>query len=606
MSRTASTNRRPSSWIESALGNAVVYAAVATVLWIVAVRQAKFDSMGLLGLITVLKWPYFAGLGVLALGFAVELLRTPLRERQLFALSLVLILYLFGTSSAIAPTASLGDSWLHANFVHYFIVHGHSLINYDARFSWPGAFSLAAVVAGFAGKSNALAFLRWFPLFIEFLYLFPVVVIARNCGVGRRAGWLGVALFFASDWIYQDYFSPQALNLLFYLVVIATVLAGWRAKQSKAIASKAGLGARFEHFRESLSRRRIKGEDASQTWDNTTTTVVIGLLSLICLASAISHQLTPFALILALSGLILTRRLGRPELLFIAALFTVGWLSLGATNFWLGHLTLIFGSVGSIGSTLGANVSNRVTGSSSHLLIVEARILVIAALYSLAGLGVLRRAASTRSLEILAGLTFVLVAAQSYGGEGLMRVVLFALPFTSMLAASAIFPTGVGRIRPILPRPRIGRFTRVALRCAVVAVLMGFTIGTTLTRGGNDAYESFSRGEVAAVTYAYDHVRPGQIIGNVIYYLPAGQRYLGSVSTFSAAGGGIPSVRGDSSILLKERPVLIVLSQSQEAWGEIVAGYPRGWEKDVMNRLILHGYHVVAKWSTATVLRKAA
>ena len=101
------------------------------------------------------------------------------------------------------------------------------LENYDARFSWPGTFSLGAVLAGFTGV-NTVDFLRWAPLVFELLYLPPLLVIARCSGVGVRAGWLGVALFYATNWIDQDYFSPQALNYLLYLVVLATVLACWQ------------------------------------------------------------------------------------------------------------------------------------------------------------------------------------------------------------------------------------------------------------------------------------------------------------------------------------------------------------------------------------------
>ena len=78
------------------------------------------------------------------------------------------------------------------------------------------------------GQGPVIFLLRWFPLAIELAYLAPMLAIARASGVSRRAGWLGVALFFGTDWIYQDYFSPQAVNFLFYLSVVAVVLTCWR------------------------------------------------------------------------------------------------------------------------------------------------------------------------------------------------------------------------------------------------------------------------------------------------------------------------------------------------------------------------------------------
>jgi hypothetical protein len=579
--------------------------AAGLVLWVVAVRQADFLRMGSLGLVTVLGWPYFVGLGFVVAGTALELLRTPLRANRLIVLIIVLVVFLYGTACAVEPVAALGDSWLHAGFVQYVFQHGHALNNYDARFSWPGGFSLGAVLVAFAGQSNALDFLRWFPLVVELLYLAPLVVIARSSGVGRRAAWLGVALFYATNWIYQDYFSPQALNYLFFLVVLATVLATWEPRaRLRTAAVREGLRERVADTRASITRLRLGGHEATAVRGSRTTLGLLGLLGLLCLASAISHQLTPFALILALVACLLTRRLARPELIVVAALVAVGWLSLGASNYWIGHLSDIFGSIGHLSSTFGSNVTSRVTGSASHRLVVDARILAIIALYLLAGVGILRRSPNSRSLEVLAGAPFLLLVVQDYGGEGLLRAVLFSLPFTCLLAASAILPNRTGPIRPLLARNRLGEHGRTALRWTVAVVVVGFCLATTVVRGGNDAFEAFSSGELAAVNFAYDHVQSGQTIGMVAPYLPCGQRDIGSVQFFVAADvGGNPTLRYDRSELLRTRPAFIILSQSQEAWGEIVAGYPRRWESSLENALVRDNYRIAARWPTATVLR---
>ena len=197
---------------------------------------------------------------------------------------------------------------------------------------------------------------------------------------------------------------------------------------------------------------------------------------------------------------------------------------------------------------------------------------------------------------------FLLVVLQDYGGEGLLRVVLFGLPFVSLLAASAVLPNRVGPIRPMVPRFPLGRFGRPILRVTVFIVVLGLALATTVVRGGNDAYEAFSKGELSAVNYAYDHARPGQAIGMVAPYLPFGQRDITSVQLYVAAGSGTPSVKDDKNGLLLYRPAFIILSQSQEAWGELVAGYPRGWEGSLEDSLASKGYQVVAEWPTATVL----
>ncbi len=584
------------------------------VFWLYAVHQAKFLQMGADGLITILGWPYFLGLALVIAGFSYELTRTPLRSIRLLALVIALAIIMYGTACVIEPIAEIVDAWVHAGFIQYVVQHGQPLNNYDARFSWPGGFSLGAVLVAFTGQSNALGFLRWFPLAVELGYLAPLLVIARCSGVNRRAAWLGVALYYATNWIFQDYFSPQALNYLFYLTVIASVLAGWRpvrrAVTRHARSSRYSLAAWRERValsRETLRLARLEGHDATTDWDNRVTLAVLALLGLICLASSMSHQLTPYALILALAACLATRRLGRPELVIVVAILAVGWLSLGASNYWIGHLSTIFGSAGQLSSTIGSNVTSRVTGSANHISIVKLRILITAGAYFLAGVGFLRRRTDSRVLEALAGAPFILVLAQNYGGEGLLRVVLFGLPFVSLLAASAIIPTNAGQIRALVPNARPGYFTRWALFLMVTIVLLGFCVVTTAVRGGNDAYEAFSLGELDAVNYVYAHIKPGQTIGMVVPYLPINQRYVGSVITYSSSeGSSTPTLKQEAANLIKAKPAFIILSQSQEAWGELLAGYPKGWEFTTEVSLEQKGYRIIAAWTTATVLKAPA
>jgi len=562
--------------------------------------------MGPYGLISILGWPYFTGLALVVVGFGIELLRPRLRTQRLFLLLVGLVVVLFGTAPAIEPVARLTDSWLLAGFVQYVFVHGHVLNNFDARFSWPGSLSLGGALVGFTGQSSALGFIRWAPLVFELLYLFPLLAIARHCDVSRRAGWLGVALFYATNWIDQDYFSPQALNLLFYLVVIAAVLALWRpvppSRSGRGLADRLG----------ELGPQRWRGLGAVEVFDHATTVAVLGLLALIVLASSISHQLTPYALVLELGGCLLARRLGRPELVIVSLLLAVGWLSLGASNFWIGHLSVIFGSIGRFGQTFGTNLSQRITGSSSHQVVVDARILLVAVLFVLGALGSLQRRATTRVLEVLAIAPFVLLVLQGYGGEGLLRVVLYGLPFSSLLAASALLPLRRGPLRPLLHfvRRRSGRgpdwwrsHRRDALSLLAVIVVLGFALSTTFVRGGNDSYEAYSLGELDAVNYVYAHVEQDQVIGDVSAYLPIGQRDIGSIGVFTASSAATdPTPAHNQAQLLRHRPAWIILSTSQQRWGVLVAGYPSRWQASLEKALVSHGYVVVAHWPTASVL----
>jgi hypothetical protein len=581
--------------------------AGAVLFWIITVVADDYSRMSGYGLVSVLGWPYFAGLLLVVLGFGVELCRPILRHRHLLLLIVILIVYIYGTACAIEPVSALTDSWIHAGFIQYILLHGHPLNGYDARFSWPGAFSMAAILTRFVGEPNALSFLRWFPLLIELAYLAPLLVIGRFSGVGRRAAWLGIAFYVTSNWIYQDYFSPQALAFFFFLVVIATTLACWQPMKIALNSTQPHwILDRLRRTRHAFSRDRLAGRHATSSWTSNQTLALVALFTLIFTAGVMSHQLTPPAIILALAALLVTRRLGRPELVVLIVVLTFGWLSLGASNYWVGHLSDIFGSLGQFGSKLSSNVTSRVTGQPTHLIVVELRILLTAAVFFVAGIGTLRRSADSRTLEALVMAPFVLFAAQSYGGEGLIRVVLFGLPFTSLLAASAFLPRANAEIPPIVPMPsgRLARLVTTAVPVAIVVAVLACALVTTVVRGGNDAYESFSTGELAAVNYVYDHVHKGQIIGSVNYYIPIGQKDVGSVSQYFAPDEPENRLKRISGHLLDAAPAYIILSKSQEAYGEEVVGDSPGWEAAVQRSLTHHGYFVVARWSTATVLKK--
>jgi hypothetical protein len=578
---------------------------VAALCWVITVREANFANMGVLGLVSILPKTYFLGLALIAGAYGLELLRVRPRTWTLVTLTVLLVIYLFGTACAVEPSAALTSSWVHSGYVQYLLTHGHTLDNFAAEFSWPGGFSLGALLAAFAGQLDTLGMLRWFPLFFELLCALPLFVIVRASGVSRRAGWLAVGLFYSANWIYQDYFSPQAFGYYLYLCTLATVLACWRPAPFAADSGRGlALRTRFAATREMLTFRRLGGYDARSDWPDAQLLGVLGVLAVVALAMAISHQLTPYALVAALLACLVTRRLGRPELPVVIGIFAIAWLSLGASNYWVGHLSDIFGSVGQLGSLIHSNVSNRVTGSASHQRVVEARILLTMALFGLAGVGALRRAADSRSLELLGVVPFFLLFFQNYGGEGLLRVVLFSLPFASLLAASAILPSRKGQIRPVLPMLKLRQIGRPVLAVAVAGVLLVCGIAMTVVRGGNDAYETFSLGEVAAVDWAYAHVLNSQKIALVAPYAPIDQRGVGTIRLFVAAADDTLVNPGQIvKIFRKERPAYVILSRAQDQWGQIVAGFAPGWQLIVQHALERHGYKVVAHWPNAVVLK---
>ncbi len=185
-------------------------------------------------------------------------------------------------------------------------------------------------------------------------------------------------------------------------------------------------------------------------------------------------------------------------------------------------------------------------------------------------------------------------------------MVLFGLPFTSLLAASAFLPSSSGEIKSLVPQISKGRYEQIfhrALPFIIAAAILVSALATTIVRGGNDSYVSFSQGELAAVNYMYDHIQPGQVFGGANYFLPVGQARLGVVNEFVATELSTPlNFRKISNRLLQAGPQYVIFSQSQENYGVEVAGYPPGWQRSLEHTLLAKGYKVVARWATASVI----
>ena len=155
------------------------------------------------------------------------------------------------------------------------------------------------------------------------------------------------------------------------------------------------------------------------------TTVLVVACILLLTAITAAHQLTPFAAFPMLVAMLLIGRCRLPILPVLALVLPVLWLLFVATPYLVGHLDRVFGSIGDIGAIASASVIDRVSGSWGHQLVVYIRLGETAAIWGLAVLGaVVGRVRRTTWLAAAAGLTapFVLVPAQSYGGELLMRI----------------------------------------------------------------------------------------------------------------------------------------------------------------------------------------
>jgi hypothetical protein len=522
-------------------------AAVAT--WALSLDHIRLERMNDFGLVSALPPAFFAAVGLLSFSFFAALSARRVREPLLLLHVAALMAILYATPALVEEVPRFAVSWRHLGIAGYVVEHGSVDPSIDAYFNWPGFFFLSGLITRLAGVPNLSGSIAWAPLFFEALYLLPLLVIIRSFTRDKRLTWLAVWLFYATNWIGQDYFSPQALSLFVYMTMLA-VLVRW--------------------FPGPGSRPAITG--ARRAW-------LMAAVIVIFAALVPSHQLSPFVALVAVSVLVVFRRCDARGLPTLMAVLIAAWITFMAVAYLSGHFEQLTGDVGNVSESVGQNVGERVHGSSEHLMVIYIRLALTGALWSLAAIGFVRRARAGRreyTMVLLAGAPFLLLPLQPYGGELLLRVFLFTLPFMAYLAAAAAFP------RARAPRtwllPGVAALVSIALLAACL-----------VSRYGNERMDAFSGREVAAIERLYEIAPPGSILvgggsntpWKFDHYADYRYRYL----TYTAAWHSLdPLTARPSSIAraiadelgAERKPTYLVFTRRQAAGLEILAQAQRG------------------------------
>jgi hypothetical protein len=468
-------------------------------------------SMNDLGLASVFPVAFWVALFGNALGTMLCILG---RRWGFTAVALIVTVFLLpGLAVLVEPNIRFDVAWRHLGLIDEIATSRRVDPRIDAYFNWPGFFSLFAFLQQALGLANLYTVVKVAPILFNLAYLVPLYRIGITTTGSRLVTWAGMWLFCLFNWIGQDYFSPQALYFLFYLVVIALASSYFKRSADLNIVVKPPrlLPARLRSL-----RSRVPSPNLLVRAHDSRTRVGFALVVIVLAAWIVpSHQLSPFFLILALGALALfgLTTLSRTPLLL--ALVTVGWLAFAAVTYVQGHVDAVFGGLGHLESIFGKNVSARVAGSPGHQLIVRLRLASEILLWSTAALGLVRRVRAGLEwgwLAVLAVAPFLLLGVQSYGGEVLLRCALFASPFMSFLAASAFLKLG----------------DRISVRGAagLVAVSLLATALFPFVRWGNEKADWFSNQEIQAVQQMYAKAPRGSVLVGVSGSIPwRGQDY---------------------------------------------------------------------------------
>ncbi|KAA0931420.1 lipopolysaccharide biosynthesis protein [Streptomyces apricus] len=551
--------------------------AAALVLYWVPVSglgERDLDRMGGLGLVSVLPTPTLAGAGLLVLVFASLLWLGREHKALLMVTLLATVVSLHALPAVIETEPRFATAWQHLGFIDHIDRTGSAVPDLDARWSWPGFFAGAAFLAGACGVDDLTEVIRWWPTAMQLLYLAPLFLLVRHLRASWRARWTGIWIFVLSGWVGQDYFSPQGFTYLLYLVFVAILLVWFRAPRVLWTTVRPG-----ELEVEPTDRRRRA----------VLLMVLIGLF----LATVPAHQLTPFVMLGVLTVLVLV---GRCELRGLPVLFAVVvcvWIGFLAEPYWSGHFDELFGGVGGVGGNVSSSVSGRIgEGSSSHKLVLYARVALAGGVLALACWGWWRRRDHKyreRSLLVLAFVPFLGFGMQSYGGEMALRVFMFALPGAALLAGLALFPrTGVTAKER--DRDRVSLAPLAALMAGLV--LMG---GFLVARWGNEPFERIRPGEVAAMEYVYAHDEPtvrllwlsDDTVNNVTPAMPWGARDMEKVDYVPTLAPADPVLVSSLVKALKDAGPnsYLMVNRGQVTYLRLDVGYSPTWEHRLLRNL---------------------
>nr|WP_062340298.1 lipopolysaccharide biosynthesis protein [Herbidospora sakaeratensis] len=577
--------RQPREWLGA------VITVQALVMYVLAMKARPTGLVGVdlyamtgLGLVSVMPPVALLAVGLLILSFFDTLTQKRNRPILLLFQILAVMFALHGAAVLVEPLPRFPVAWTIGGFVDYIARTGETLTALDARFNWPGFSVFSAFMIRAAGVEDAAALLNWWPLISNVAYLVPLIVIVRRLQADRRAKWLALMIFVVSQWVGQDYFSPQGMTYLLYLLFVA-ILVTWFLRVDPA---------------SSFWKRRwtlIPGERAPKKTTVTDRVIILVLIVMIFVATATSHQITPFMMCGVLLGFVVLRRTRLSFMMVVLfGAIVAAYVNYMAVAYWSGHLDAMVGSVGQVGGNLTSQTTGRISSTNpERLIVLYTRLAITGVILGLAGLGLLRRlkkGVGDRVVFVMMVVPVLSLAMLSYGGELGLRVYLFTLPATSIMVAYLFYPALPSKVAPKRRFPVLARL-RPVVACALVLGLAGAFL---LARFGNEKYEWTSPQERAAIDYIYEQDLETT---RILYLVPEGDG--GSSISWSLTGvervrqiratAGRDPYKVDNVVeqLRDAGPGSFILAtRSQEASLEIDANYPADWGPKMRVSLAQH------------------
>jgi hypothetical protein len=286
----------------------------------------------------------------------------------------------------------------HVGVTLYVLAHGSVNPQVDIYQAWPGLFAGVAWVCKSIGVQDVMEVARWWPPVMDLGAMCVFQGLAFVALGSKKRAWLATALFVMGNTIGQDYYSPQAAG---YVLALGMFLLMYTSSGQRGLTAAEWL-----------------------------------VFSGLAVAVAVTHPLSPFMIVGAMTILAIGGR-SRSRLAPVMVLFpATAW---AAANFGAARQYLSFQEIGSVFKNLlpqgfvspslhkSALINFNSGAMAADALIIGVLAVLVIGQYR-------NRDAVVLALCAASGLG--LFVANSYGNEGVFRVVLFALPWLAILAAA--------------------------------------------------------------------------------------------------------------------------------------------------------------------------
>lgn len=486
--------------------------ALALLLWIFSLQSFRVREMSDLGLISIFPPSIVIAYILILLGFAYSLVKSAPEKKLLVSYLLLLVWMIHGTPQLLYGTLRYSWAWKHVGIVDYIIRHGSvnpTISVLEVYHNWPGFFAISALFTQLADLPSARAFAGWAPAFFETLFALGLLSLFRLFTPNIRLQYLAVWIFILTNWIGQDYFSPQATTYAMLIAVLVLIFLAFGSSEPRLWV--------IWRDRLALSKNISKPLVPVANWIVSLKVTMIpiemevgkkqrialGTLLLLCLFMIVSsHQLTPIIGVEILIMLVILGYIRWRSLPVWVVVLTTLWLLGPAKAYNREILESVTGAFGQISGNINSGLINVAHVSDGQSLVswVGRGLTLLIGLLGIAG--AIRRILNKQldlPVLLLAGLPVLTAFINSYGGELIFRVYLFSLPAISFLAAGLFLPRDISELKE-----------RNIFSISVVS--MALLVGLMFGYYGKDQQYYFTQGEVDAAEFVYSRAAPNTLL----------------------------------------------------------------------------------------------